>query len=95
MQWAIGNRQNFNIKNNFVLADCILPIANCPLIDKTPLNTKAQDKSLCRIMRCGKIVIGKPKAIFKANSIQVFSTNKSGEGFNAKVKESADIWQVF
>ena len=46
-------------------------------------------------MRCSKIIISKAKTVGETNCIQVFGPYKCRKRFNAKVKESTDIRQVF
>ena len=75
----------------YFVADSRFPIA---LIHIPPLYSKPENKSRRWIEGCGKIIIYKSKSVLKANCIQIFPANVTGESPDAKMYKQTDIGQV-
>lgn len=64
------------------------------LINKTPIDTKAQNKPGSRVTRCRKVIIIELESAKSPCRVQVFCTDICLEAANSEMKKEMNIGQV-
>jgi molecular chaperone GrpE (heat shock protein) len=64
------------------------------LINKPPSYAKTENQALCGYQWGCKVVVNKPKTIFKTNGIQVFESKKTSKTFDPEMHKCVNIRQI-